>query len=310
MVKRGLRNRIQRWWCRDCGKRFIHHKDKSKEVFIDYVFHKQTLRELSLSYNKDKRTLQTILSDYAVPSKTHRPRPVHLLVDGLRFGSRTRDNEWCVVVFRDNDTKENIWWTYGADETRDLYQTGRDTVEALGYTVLSVTADGFSGIRSVFKGILFQMCHIHMQRLVVKGTTRKPQLEAGQVLLALVKTLHDPRTTEDVFRRRLLSYKDKYWVFLQEKTESITTGECWFTHDGLRSAFNSLYSFFPYLFVYKDNPLVPRHTNSLEGHFSHVRDIVNIHRSLTRKRTQKVLDAIFLCSTIAPTPEQLKRLFK
>ena len=55
---------------------------------------------------------------------------------------------------------------------------------------------------------------------------------------------------------------------------------------------------------------MPRTTNSLEGHFSHVRDIVDIHRSLTRKRAEKVLDAIMLCSTIAPTEEQLKDIFK
>jgi Transposase IS66 family len=185
-----------------------------------------------------------------------------------------------------------------------------ETVESLGYTVLSVTADGFSGIRSVFKGIPFQMCQVHMERLVVKGTTRNPQLEAGQVLLALVKTLHDQRNNQDIFRQRLLHYKDKYWDFLQEKTESLTTGERWFTHDDLRKAFNSLYSFFPHLFTYKHNALIPRTTNSLEGHFSHVRDIVHIHRSLTRKRTEKVLDAIMLCSTIAPTEELLKKTFK
>jgi hypothetical protein len=232
------------------------------------------------------------------------------MVDALRFGSKERNNEWCIVVFRDSLTKENIWWGYSIHEDRNTYQQGRETVESLNYSILSVTSDGFSGIRSVFRGIPFQMCHVHMERLVVKGTTRKPQLEAGQVLLALVKTLHNPLITESIFRQRLLQYKDKYWNFLQEKTESLTTGERWFTHDDLRKAFNSLYTFFPYLFVYKHSPLIPRTTNSLEGHFSHVRDIVQVHRSLTRKRTQKILDAIMLCSTIAPREEMLKELFK
>ena len=149
-----------------------------------------------------------------------------------------------------------------------------------------------------------------MERLVVKGTTRKPQLEAGRILLALVKTLHDPRNTEEVFRRRLLEYKDRYFTFLHEKSTSLATGETWYTHDELRKAFNSLYRFYPYLFNYTKNINIPRTSNSIEGHFSHVRDIVQIHRGLTKERTQKVLSLIFLCSTIAPSQEKLDEIFK
>jgi hypothetical protein len=58
----------------------------------------------------------------------------------------------------------------------------REELEALGYIIISVTGDGFGGIRA---GIYFQMCQVHMG-LVIKGTTRNPKLEAGAVLLALV----------------------------------------------------------------------------------------------------------------------------
>jgi hypothetical protein len=232
------------------------------------------------------------------------------MVDALRFGSRARRTEWCVVVFRDSLTKENLWWGYSDDETKEIYQTGYTALVELGYNIVSVTADGFSGIRSVFKAIPFQMCNVHMKRLVIRGTTLNPQLEAGKVLLALITSLFTPKMTEALFRQRLLAYKDKYWDFLQEKSESRITGEVWRTHENLYQAFNSVYKFFPYLFTYTTNPLISRDTNSLEGHFSHVRDIVHIHRSLTRKRTEKVLDATLLCSTISPTLEQLKDLFE
>lgn len=310
VVKRGMRNRVQRWWCRGCDKRFVQHRDQSIDIFIDYVFHKQTLRELVLTYDSDIRIVQKILSKYVVPDKIHSPREVHIMVDALRFGSRGRENEWCLVVFRDFLTKENIWWGYSIHEERTIYQTGREVIEQLGYRILSVTADGFSGIRSVFNDIAFQMCHVHMERLVVKGTTRNPKLEAGTVLLALTKSLHDTGMTEELFRNRLLTYKDRYFDFLQEKSESLTTGEWWYTHEGLRQAFNSLYIFFPYLFTYKHNSMIPRTTNSLEGHFSHVRDIIHIHRSLSKEKAQKILNAIMLCSTIAPTEEMVKKLFR
>lgn len=164
VVKRGLRNRTQRWWCRTCNKRFVRHKDHSKDIVIDYVFHKQTVRELAVTYKKDGRTLQKIIDGYEVPDKVHKPRGLHLLVDALRFGSREFDTEWCTVLFRDSLTKENIWWTFGAEETGSLYYEGKTCIETLGYTILSVTSDGFSGIRSSFLNIPFQMCHIFIWR--------------------------------------------------------------------------------------------------------------------------------------------------
>jgi hypothetical protein len=310
VVKDGHRGRVQKWLCRVCGRRFVVRKNHIQNIVTEYVFHKQTLRELSVLFNKDTKTLQRILDAYTPPTKVHTPRSVHLVVDALRFGSAEYGTEWCVVVFRDSDTKENVWWGYGGEETQSLYLEGRHGLEQKGYTILSVTGDGFSGIRSSFYNVPFQMCHVHMERIVIKGTTRNPQLKAGEVLLALVRTLHDPKMTEEVFRHRLLLYKETYFTFLHEKSHSVTTGDSWYTHEPLLHAFKSLYRFFPFLFTYTYYASVPRTTNSLEGHFAHVRDVVNIHRGLTRLRMQKVLTCILLCSTIAPTEDALRDVFK
>jgi hypothetical protein len=77
--------------------------------------------------------------------------------------------------------------------------------------IISVTGDGFGGIRTAFSGIYFQMCQVHMERLVIKGTTRNPKLEAGAVLLALVRNLHD--TDSNTFQRRIKQYIEKYRDF-------------------------------------------------------------------------------------------------
>lgn len=180
-------------------------------------------------------------------------------------------------------------------------------MEKLGYKILSVTGDGFGGLRAVFKDIPFQMCHVHMERIVTKGTTKKPILEAGKALLALVKTLHQKIDSES-FKFYLNKYLEKYRDFLNEKTLNPLTGKTDWTHEPLRKAALSLLHFLPYLSTFEKDKNIPRTTNSLEGHFSHVRDIFRIHRGLKKKRAERFLHSIFLASTIAPSKKKLKHI--
>ena len=145
-----------------------------------------------------------------------------------------------------------------------------------------------------------------MERLAVRGTTRKPILEAGQALLALIKTLH--YSDENIFKNYFKKYVEKYQSFLNERTINPLTGEKSLTHEPLHGAVLSLMKFLPYLFTFKANKNISRTTNSLEGHFSHIRDIVGVHRGLSRSHMERVLNSIFLASTIAPTEERLKNI--
>jgi Transposase IS66 family len=310
VVKRGMEDGVQSYWCKGCNHRFRSKRKGSKQLvntlWKDYVFHKQTLRELSVSYNLDIRTIHKRLQLFVDTPKVHNPRPVHLVVDGTYFGSRSQGTEYCVIVFRDPHKQENLWFEFSLHENTESYRRGRIFLEHAGYTILSVTGDGFSGIRSVFKDVPFQMCLVHMRRLVVQGTTRKPQLEAGQVLLALVKTLHDRNTTQAIFKERLLHYKDKYFDFLQEQAQSLETGKRWYVHDKLRDSFRSLYSLFPYLFTYKLHKDISPTTNSIEGHFRHLKEVVAIHCGTSKAVQQKIISSILLASSIAPknTPKK------
>ena len=231
---------------------------------------------------------------------------MYLIVDATYFGERKESTSWCVVVARDMYTKENLWWTFTDTETTSTYRDMRDDLEERGYTILSVTGDGFGGIRAGFKEISFQMCHVHMERLVIKGTTRKPQLEAGQVLLALVKTL--PKTNSHTFRKRVQMFIEHYRDFLNEKTYNPFTGkECW-THEPLRLALHSLIRFQPYLFIFEQDRKIPKTTNSLEGHFRHINEVAAVHCGLSRERKERVLCSILLAGTIAPSNEKLKEI--
>ena len=231
---------------------------------------------------------------------------MNLVVDTLYFGQRLEKTDWSATVFRDPNRKENLWWGFGDGECTSIYLKGREELEKLGYELLSVTGDGFSGIRQAFSGILFQMCHVHMERIVVRGTTHNPLIEAGHVLLALIKTL--PYTDEKTFKERFNKYIEKYRDFLNEKTINPLTGRRDYTHRELRTATTSVYSFLPYLFTFTLNKNIPSTTNSIEGHFSHIRDIVDVHRGLSKESKEKVLGSIFLASTIAPTQGKLSHI--
>lgn len=265
------------------------------------------MRELKSRHGKDRRTLKDFLGEYKAPEKKHDPRRINLVVDALYFGERKEATSWCAVCFRDPKRKENLWWKFCHAETTSVYLEGRKELENLGYTILSVTGDGFGGLRQAFSDIPFQMCHVHMERIVVNGTTRNPILEAGQALLALTRALHQ-KISSETFKFYLKKYLEKYHTFLNEKTTNPLTGETFLTHEPLHKASLSLVRFIPYLFTFETDKNISRTTNSLEGHFSHIRDIVGVHRGLTRPQMERVLHSIFLASTIAPTKKKLKHV--
>lgn len=294
---------VQTYLCLVCKKRFRNkRRNRSiliKKLWFDYVFGKQTYRELSKKYSLDKRTIRDLLNQYQSPIKNHLPRAIHLLIDATYFGKREEGKYWCVLVARDAYSKENISWLFSNHETTLAYATLREDVEQKGYNVVSVTGDGFSGIKSAFSGIPYQMCHVHVERLVVKGTTRNPQTEAGQVLLALAKTLHT--TNSHLFITRLNLYIGKYSSFLNEKTYNQETGRKEWTHRPLRQAVTSLLNWKKYLFTYEHHENIPKTTNSLEGYFSHLKAITKLHRGANKTHTKKIIHSILLASTIAPS---------
>lgn len=277
-----------------------------KHVWRDYIFHKQTLRELSETYDKDQRTLRNILSRYRPPEKKHRPRDVYLVVDGTYFGERKEDTSWCVIGARDPYEKEDLVWTFADTETTSGYLVLRDELENAGYIIKAVTGDGFSGIKTAFSGIPYQMCHVHMERIVVRGTTKNPKTEQGQALLALVRTLHEG-TDSHTFHTRLKAYWQICKPFLDEKTFNEDTGKWDWTHRPLRQAATSLLHHEKYLFTFEHDRNIPKNTNSIEGHFKHVKRYLGQHSGTERTNAERILHSLLLASSVSPTNDVLKK---
>ena len=217
------------------------------------------------------------------------------MVDATYFGRRNSKNSFCLIVFRDPKEKENLWWKFCDVEKESYYREGRIHLETLGYIIKSVTADGLVLIRQAFFGIPYQMCHIHMERIIVRGTTKNPLTEAGVVLLSLVKTLK--YTKKELFRERLNEYTKRYLTFLNDKAVSQTTGKSWYIHEELRRSYISICNLFPHLFTFKSDTHIPRTTNTLEGHFSMIKIKVATHHGLSLKRKQRIIEKMLLNSS-------------
>lgn len=202
-------------------------------------------------------------------------------------------------MFRDWTSKENLWWKFIDEEKIYYYNEGKGYLSSLGYTFLSVTCDGFSGLPTLFFPTPVQFCHFHQAQIIRRYTTLNPKIVAGHELLELVKTL--TITTEKVFTHRLNIFIDKHRSFLNEKTINPLTGVSSYTHPRLRSAVKSLQAHLHLLFTFERYPLlnIPTTTNSLESHFSHIKDVVRIHRGLSIPLKQKMIHFILLNSSIA-----------
>lgn len=231
---------------------------------------------------------------------------MYLVTDGTYWGERKEESAWCSVVARDPYEGEDLWWSFEKTETTSVYLRCRMELEALGYEILSVTGDGFGGLRQGFWGKPFQMCLVHMERMVIRGTTRKPELEAGEILLALVRSVYD--TDLATFERRLNQYIERFRNFLNEKTIHPVSGDWNYTHEELNKAVRSLLRFKKHLFTFEQDRKIPKTSNSLEGHFRHINEILSVHCGLERTHKEKVLHSIFLAGTIAPDQKKLDEI--
>jgi len=295
VVKKGFQQGHQRWKCKSCSKKFQANKKalpSKEELFCKYVFNKQTLNELAQKYHIKTKHIQALMDEVKLPRKIHNPRSIALVVDTTFVG------DYGVVVFRDQYTKENLWWRFVDSEQLIYYHMGREVLEQLGYTIVSVTADGLPGLPAVFTGIPFQFCHFHAKKNVTKYLTRNPQLQAG---IELKEIMHSITSyNHNSFISVLNEWKHRHDDFLKEKT--IHPDGSWsYTHKRLRSALRSMIRMSPFLFTYQNEHsiTIPTTTNSLEGHFSHIKVRLKAHRGISEKRQQKMISAILLNSSVS-----------
>ena len=293
VIKKGKQGVYQRWRCKECKKKFQSNRKAlptKEELFYSFTFHKQTYAEIARFQHIRVSKTKELIDSYVLPIKVHNPREVYLEIDATYFG--TEENKFCLIVFRDPFLKENLIWRFVDTERVAHYLEMRYELEDLGYVILSITADGLPLFRRVFKDIPYQMCLIHMERIIIRGTTRKPKLEAGIALLSLAKSL--PRLSEKRFKDYMNKYTLRYFHFLNERTHSELTGEWWYTHEKLREAFLSLQNLSEYLFTYTRDANIQSNTNSIEGMFGNIKKKVKVHNGLSVSRKKRLIEILLI----------------
>ena len=197
-----------------------------------------------------------------------------------------------VLVFRSWDLKQNLYWTEVTTETAAAYLEARQTLEKLGYSFKAMILDGRKGIREVFADLPVQICHFHQLAAIKRYLTSRPKLEAGKELRAISLAL--PKLNEKLLSQALEEWHTKWKEFLKERTYTEDRMHWQYTHRRTRAAYRSLKTNLPYLFTYQKYPKlkIANTTNSLDGSFSHLKDLLRLHRGLKRQRRWRIIKEV------------------
>jgi hypothetical protein len=83
-----------------------------------------------------------------------KPQDISSQMDCTYFG-----RIFCVIVFKDAVTRQNIYWKFLSYQTIWEYQTTVMHVRDLGFNVKSITCDGIRGVFQAFKNLPIQVCN-------------------------------------------------------------------------------------------------------------------------------------------------------
>lgn len=211
-----------------------------------------------------------------------------LLLDVTFFG-----RGYGILVCRDPHRKKNVYWHEVTSETTAEYKKAKEFLEAHGVTFLAIVIDGRRGIKELFTGVPVQMCQFHQIKTVTKYLTRKPKLEAAIELKSIVLQL--TKLSEKEFTKLLTDWYEKWKGFLKEQTTNPKDKTKWnYTHKKIRSAYYSLERNLPYLFTFERYPKleIPNTTNSIDGYFSVLKDLLRVHRGMSEVKRYLLISEI------------------
>ena len=255
-------------------------------MWEEYLRGKQTYLQLSKKYNCSKRTIQRKIDLHEFTTKATSPRGVIVLMDTTYWG-----RNFGVMLFKDAITKENLLKYYVRNETNFLYKKGIEELSSKGFTITAIVSDGRKGLAQSFGSIPVQMCQFHQVAIIRRYITKNPKLPSSIELKELVAMIK--MTDKESFEGALNDWFVKWEDFLNERTINVETGRSYYTHKRLRSAYRSLKSNLPWLFVWYDyiELDIPNTTNAIDGHFADLKNKLRNHNGLNMTRKMKFIDA-------------------
>ena len=204
----------------------------------------------------------------------------------------THIGENLLLAAREPNLKANLAWSWIESETKEAYASLKQNIESRGFKLLGVVLDGRTGIPRVFEGLPIQICQFHQLKIIQRKLTLRPETEAGQALLSIGLTI--VKKDEKTLSKELGDWFEKYQNFIKEKSCTIGTKKWRYTHRRVRSAYASLKRNLPYLYTYQKYPelKIPNTTNSLDGYWSRLKNLLSAHRGKTKERMKKLATEI------------------
>lgn len=195
-----------------------------------------------------------------------------------------------VMLFKDAITKENLLKYYVKHESNSLYIQGINELKDKGFDIIAVVCDGRKGLIQSFEDIPVQMCQFHQSAIIRRYLTKKPKLKAAQELMEVMDLMK--QTDKESFIGTLDLWHEKWQDFLNERTINPQTNKSFYTHKRLRSAYRSLKTNLPWLFIWYDyfELDIPNTTNAIDGHFADLKNKLRNHNGLSLKRKKKFID--------------------
>lgn len=257
-------------------------------IWQRYVWERRIVNQLSKDYRRSKNWIRDQLKKARVIKQEIKPQPLVIIIDATFF-----KRELGILVVRAPHLKRNLYWKEIIHETIEEYLRVRTYLENKGVKIKAVVMDGKQGARGVFGDVPIQMCHYHQKAIINRYLTTRPKLPAGIELRSLVMTLC--KTNAQEFQRKLNIWHLKWSNFLKERTIDLINPKKWhYTHRKTRSAYRSLRTNLPHLFTYQRYPelKIPNTTNSLDGSFAHLKELIKLHRGLKGTIKRKMIEEI------------------
>jgi len=258
------------------------------EIWHLYSSGKQTYSQLAEQFGCSTKTIQRRLDQALIVKRKEFSGVAVVIMDTTYFG-----RGFGVMVFKNSLDGVVLYKQYVRYETNALYLAGISEISRRGIAIQGIVCDGRQGLFGLFGEVPMQMCQFHQIQIVQRYLTRKPKSQAAIELKKV--TLKLTKLTKIKFINDLNNWYLRWFDYLNERSQSPSTGKTYYTHKRLRSAYLSLKKHLPYLFVFEDYKelMMPNTTNALDGQFSDLKNKLRNHNGLSKERKMKFIDGFF-----------------
>lgn len=237
-----------------------------------------------------------------------------LAIDGTylrRFG--------VIIIYWNLTDKNCLFWHLEKSESYDALDLGLKVLaRQIGFNLPSgVISDWKGSIVSgvnVHLGVVHQRCLEHvkrdLKRLLPKGSPIRATLELRKIGLCITKIKN--HTDKEAWITWLNLWEVFYGEMLVAKSRPENPLTCkrkwWYTHGSLRRAYRILTRDQDRLFVYLDQPQIPKTNNTLEGVNSDLKRRLGDHRGMEPMQQYHFI-SWYLTFKKVKTKQDLKKLW-